>query len=158
MSQYIQIYCFLLICFYLIFILGLTYQTSRYLAATVILFSVLPSTHSVIYSEKYKYVLYLDKFYPGPLSHLPLIAKRSAGDEVAKSFYWIFQFWGGSCQNLWWIVFIVSYFLVIFTDIPVCKQVEIVFVTEAELNTISFYNPVFDWQSYFAAYRFQCTR
>ena len=38
-------------CFYFVFILGHRYQTSK-LVAIKVLFSVLPSTYSVIYSEK----------------------------------------------------------------------------------------------------------
>ena len=52
-----------------------------------LLFSVYSSTYSLNYSEKY--ALYLGKFWllvlsvPGPLFHLPPIAKRCAEDEVA---------------------------------------------------------------------------
>ena len=49
-----------------------------------------------------------------------------------------FGFWRSGCQKPWWMVFTVSYLFVSFTDIPVCRQLEILLVTRIDLNTMFF--------------------
>ena len=66
-----------------------------------------------------------------------------------------FGFWRDRCKKPWWMIFTVRHLLVTFTGMPVCRQIEIIFVTEIDLNTMFFCYSIFDSQSFFAACQLQ---
>ena len=87
-SQWIQTHRQSEGCNYISFVFSHGYKRSWVDVVRVLIFSVTPSTYSVICPEKY--ALYLGKFEshiwsPGPLFRLPLIGKRCAGDEFGHS-------------------------------------------------------------------------
>ena len=92
-------------------------------------------------------------FFASLQEHEKILPLRTSffGTGSTKSFNWLFGFSRGSYQEPLWMVFTVSYLLVTFTDIPVCKQIVIMLVTKIDLNTMFFCNSIFDWQPPFAA-------